>query len=228
MVVPATRSVSTMSHRGSSLSPDPLERLVPGRAHVLVGGPGTGKTTLCLRFISAGLTAGERVAMVVMSRAADLKAHARRLGFDLNAAVRFEHLMLLRYPLDFSERQARATSPKAAVDELERLFAPIHPSRIVFDSFAPLLGDEAGGGQAIAALAAYLERSGATSLLTYPEDVSNGYDRRLEPIMQGAAAILRLERRSADHVDLQALTARDGIEPPLKRDVPHTSLAFTS
>lgn len=214
-----------MSHRGSPSSLDSLEWLVPGRAHVLLGGPGTGKTTFCLRFVAAGLAAGERVAMLAMCRAADIKAHARRLGFDLNEALRLEQLVLLRYPADFGERRARSTSPRDAVDELERSFSLVSPSRIVIDSFAPFLGDEPGGGQTISALAAYLERSGATSVLTYPEDVSAGYDRRLEPVMQGAAAILRLDRIAADRVDLHALTMRGGTEPVTSCDVPHTSLA---
>jgi KaiC/GvpD/RAD55 family RecA-like ATPase len=195
---------------------------------VLVGGPGTGKTTLCLRFIAAGLAAGERAAMLVMCRGADVKAHARRLGIELNDALRFEHLVLLRYPPDFGERRARSASPSRVVHELERLLSPVHPSRIVIDSFAPLLGDEPGGGRAIATLAAYLDQSGATSLLTYPEDVSAGYDRRLEPIMQSAAAILRLERRARDRVDVRAITTRVGGEPLSDTEAPHAPIALTS
>jgi KaiC/GvpD/RAD55 family RecA-like ATPase len=217
-----------MSHR-SLPSPDPLERLVPGRIHVLLGAPATGKTELCLRFLAAGLAAGERAAFLFMTRGADLKAHARRLGIDLDDALRSERLMLMRYRADFGERCARTASPAPAIEELERLFTSVRPSRIAIDSFAPMLGEEAGGGYAMAALAAWLERSGATSLLTYPEDVSRGYDRRLEPVMQNAAAILRLERRSHDHVDVQPLVSRvtrvsraGGAE----RDADHTFLTL--
>lgn len=217
-----------MSHRSSLPSHDPLERLVAGRIHVLVGGPGTGKTALCLRFLAAGLDAGEHAAMLIMTRGTDVKAHARRLGIALDDALRLERLLLLRYLPDFGERRARAASPIRAVEELERLFSSVHPSRIVIDSFAPLLGDEAGGGHAVAALAGYLERSGATSLLTYPEDVSAGYDRRLEPVMQSAAAILRLERDSHNHVDLQPLTTRLDGGPVVARDADHTFIALTS
>jgi KaiC/GvpD/RAD55 family RecA-like ATPase len=216
-----------MSQRSSLPSHDPLERFVPGRLHVLVGGPGTGKTALCLRFLAAGMVAGERAAMLTMMRGDDVKAHARRLGFELDDALRFERLMLIRYRADFGERRARAASPIQAVEELERLLAHVQPSRIVIDSFAPLLGDEPGGGHAVAALAGYLERSGATSLLTYPEDVSKGYDRRLEPVMQSAAAILRLERRSQDRIDLHALTTR-AAGPIAGGDADHARVALTS
>ena len=226
MVVPAIPFISAMSHRTLS-SHDPLERLVPGRIHVLVGGPGTGKTACCLRFLAAGLVAGERAAMLLMTRGSDLKAHARQIGIELDDALRFERLVLLRYRPDFGERCARTTSPVHAVEELERMLSAVHPSRIAIDSFAPMLGDPAAGGHAIAALVAYLERSGATSLLTYPEDVSAGYDRRLEPVMQNAAAIFRLERRSRDHVDVHALITR-APAPATVRDVDHTLLTLRS
>lgn len=197
-----------MSHRSSASPHDPLEQLVPGRAHVLVGGPGTGKTALSLRFIAAGLAAGERAAMLVLSRGSDVKAHAKRLGFDLDDALRFDRLILLRYHPEFFERLTHAAPARCVVDELERILAPIQPSRVVIDSFAPLLADGPAGAAIIAGLSAYLERLGATSLLTYPEDLSGGYDRRLEPLLQSAAAIFRLERRTRERVDLQALTVR--------------------
>ena len=197
-----------MSHRSSAVPHDPLERLVPSRTHVLLGGPGTGKSTLCLRFVAAGLAAGERVAMLVSGRGSDVKAHARRLGLDLDDALRFDRLILLRYHPEFLERLSHAARARGVVDELERLLAPIQPTRVVIDSFAPLLADGAAGALVIASLSAYLERLNATALLTYPEDVSAGYDRRLEPLLQGAAAVLRLERRTEEQVDLHPLTLR--------------------
>jgi KaiC/GvpD/RAD55 family RecA-like ATPase len=217
-----------MPHPNSLSSRDPLERLIPRRVHVLVGGPGTGKTALCLRFVAAGLAAGERAAMIVMSRGSDLKAHAARLGFDLDEALRFGQLILLRYHADFGARLARSASPRCAVDELEQLLTPLQPLRVVIDSFAPFLTDEPGSGQAIAALAAYLERSGATSLLTYPEDVNGGYDRRLEPIMQSAAVILRLERNARHRVDVHALATRTGAGPVAHTDTALPSIVLTS
>jgi circadian clock protein KaiC len=197
-----------MTQRSSVSLHDPLQLIVPGRTHVLLGGPGTGKTTLCLRFIAAGLVAGERTAMLVSNRGADIKAQARRLGCDLDDALRFERLILLRYHAEFLERLSHAARARSVVDELETLLAPIQPTRIVIDSFAPLFVDGAAGAVVIAGLAAYLERANVTALITYPEDVSAGYDRRLEPLLSGAAAILRLERRTKEQVDLQTLTLR--------------------
>jgi KaiC/GvpD/RAD55 family RecA-like ATPase len=197
--------------------------------HVLVGGPGAGKTALCLRFLAAGLAAGERAAMLVMTRGADVKAHARRLGFDLDEALRFERLVLLRYRPDFAERRAHAASPIDVIDEFDRLVSSTNASRIVIDSFAPLVGDEPGGGRVVAALVDYLERSTATSLLTYPEDISRGYDRRLEPVMQSAAAIFQLARPSRDKIDVHALPIRvDAAPVVVGRDPSHTSIALTS
>ena len=73
-----------------------LERVVSS-AHVLVGGPGLSKTTLCLRFISAGLTAGERVAMVVMRsrRRPQSPCASTRLRSQCCRAVRASHAVAL-------------------------------------------------------------------------------------------------------------------------------------
>lgn len=206
--VPPITPVSAVSHHRAVSSHDPLARLVPARTHVLTGGPGTGKTSLCLRFIAAGLAAGERAAMLIVGHGSDLKASATRLGLDLDEALRFDRLILLRYHAEFNDRVSQTTRARNVVDELERLLTPMQPSRVVIDSFAPLVVDGPAGGSIVAALSAYLERSGSTSILTYPQDLSGGYDRRLEPLLQNAAAVLRLERRARDRVDLQALTVR--------------------
>ena len=49
----------------------------------------------------------------------------------------------------------------------------------------------------VAALAAFLEQSGSTSLLTFPEELSAGYDRSLEPLVQASSAIIRLASEDA-------------------------------
>jgi KaiC/GvpD/RAD55 family RecA-like ATPase len=218
--VPAIDIDHSMPHLDTELSRDPFARLVPGRAHILFGGPGAGKTALCLRFIGAGLIAGERTAMLVAGRVPDIKAHAKTLGFDLDDALRLGRLTMLRYRTELAERLAQTASPRDVIAAVERSFGPTRPSRIVIDSFAPLLADGATGAAIIEGLSTYLERSGATSLLTYPEDLSAGYDRRLEPLIQSAAAVLRLERRARDRVDLEALTTRAIVErEPIAKQV---------
>jgi KaiC/GvpD/RAD55 family RecA-like ATPase len=186
---------------------------------VLVGGPGSGKTATCLRFLAEGLDAGEAAMMLTVARGADVKAQARTLGIELDDALRQDRLVFLRYRTDFSERLARAASPAKIVDELVQSAAWLAPSRIVIDSFAPFVSNGPCSGEAISALLAFLGRSGATSVLTYPEDVRHGYDRRLEPIMQNAAAIVRLSSRRRRH-----RAESTGIDSPTVLPAPSTML----
>src|SRR5467141_2854743 len=53
---------------------------IPGRIHMLSGGPGTGKTTAGPQFLRHGLQLGETVAMLTSDRLADLGSHATHLG----------------------------------------------------------------------------------------------------------------------------------------------------
>src|SRR6185503_10268413 len=119
------RAAASMIQRSPAFVDDQLGRLVPGRAHIFVGGPGTGKTTLCLRFIAEGLTRGESAAMLVSGRGSDIKAHASHLSFDLNDALRKERLILFRYRADFAQRIGNAPAGRSIIDDFERLIAPI-------------------------------------------------------------------------------------------------------
>jgi len=167
-----------------------------GASFVLTGGPGSGKSTWCLHFVDSGLRNGERVAMLVHARRADVLSHARYLGIDLTPPLRDGRLLLLRYRSDFARRVANALSADRVLDDLRRLIGGHQPSRVVIDSFAPLLDDGSAAGVAASALAEYLERLGCGALLTYPGDVRAGYDRRLEPLLQNATGVLRLAREA--------------------------------
>lgn len=60
--------------------------LVPGRAYLARGGPGTGKTTLGFHFLAAGAAIQERVLLISMGESeAQLKSNAGALGFELSS-----------------------------------------------------------------------------------------------------------------------------------------------
>lgn len=180
-----------MSIRGGiDLIDERLGGLQPGRTYVLTGAPGTGKTIACLEFLFAGITEGEQVALLTVDDPGDLLAQADYLGIDLDDALRREQFVLLRYQLDFARRFSRAVSPETAFEELRRLLGPVLPKRLVIDSIAPFLEAGHASGAGITSAMAFIESLGATSMVTFPGDLAGLYDRRLEPLMQRAGAIL--------------------------------------
>ena len=183
---------------GIALLDDWISGVRDGGAHLLTGGSGSGKSSIALQFADGGLRRGEPVAMLVNSRVDDVLSHARFLGIKLEAPLRDGRLLLLRYRPDFVHRAQHAVSSEQVVGDLARLVAPVSPSRIVLDSLAPFFASVAPIRSMASALVDWLERIGSTSLLTFPEDLSGEYDRALEPIVQAAAAVIRLAREDAE------------------------------
>jgi KaiC/GvpD/RAD55 family RecA-like ATPase len=159
---------------------------------VITGGPGCGKSTLALHFADAGLQLGESVVMLVSGRADDLKSHAAYLGIDLETPLRTRKLTLFRYRSEFTRRAAQAPSPEHVVTNLGRIISPHRPARIIIDTFSPFVIGAQPVAPVVAALAALLERFDVTSMLTFPEDLASSYDRSLVPIVENAAAVIRL------------------------------------
>ncbi len=57
---------------------------LPGRAYLVKGAPGTGKTTLAMHFAMAGVVRGESVMYITLEESAEtLRADMTRLGFNL-------------------------------------------------------------------------------------------------------------------------------------------------
>jgi hypothetical protein len=188
---------------------------ITGRIHFLSGGPGTGKTTAGLQFIRQGLQVGETVAMLTSDRLADLRSHAAHLGIDLEAPLRDGRLVLLRYRPSFSALLQHTASPEQMLDDLRRLLLPARPARVLIDTASPLVCFAPHADLTVTALADLLESIDTTALVTYAGDVTAGrgagYDYRLEPLVERAAAIFHLTRQFGDR-DLQA-DARTAAEP---------------
>lgn len=136
--------------------------------------------------------------MLVHGRADDVKSHARFLGLKLDAALRDGRLILLRYRSDFVHRATQVVSPEQVVSDLARIISPYQPARLVIDTLSPLVTSGPPVGLVMSALSDLLEQTGSTALLTFPEDLADGYDRNLEPLVQGAAAVIRLTREDAN------------------------------
>jgi KaiC/GvpD/RAD55 family RecA-like ATPase len=209
LLQPTGRGAKTIR---SSIAPLDLRigGLVEGRQHLLTGGPGAGKTTACLHFLSAGLRNGESVALLTLDRLDDLDSHARYLGLELEPAIREERLLLLRFRTDFTSLLWHAGLPDRVTADLGRMLARVQPSRIAIDPLTPFLAD----GAATAGLAVLLDGLEATSLVTYPADVSGGYDTRLDPVVQRAAVILHLERRRVGGYRIRVTQNRTAPTPP--------------
>ena len=59
--------------------------LIPAQAYLIRGGPGTGKTTLGLHFLSVGVARGEQSLFITLGEPeAQLRRNAQSLGLDLN------------------------------------------------------------------------------------------------------------------------------------------------
>ena len=59
--------------------------LIPAQAYLIRGGPGTGKTTLGLHFLSVGVVRGEQSLFITLGEPeAQLRRNAQSLGLDLN------------------------------------------------------------------------------------------------------------------------------------------------
>lgn len=156
---------------------------IPGLDHVLQGGlprdrvylidgdPGTGKTTLALQFLMAGVRTGEQVLYVTLSETnAELNAVAASHGWSLDGITLHE---LTPVDLSVAENQYTVFHPsevelgettKAIIGTVQRL----KPTRVVFDSLSEmrlLARDPLRYRRQILALKQLFVASGGTVLL---------------------------------------------------------------
>jgi circadian clock protein KaiC len=147
--------------------------LIPKRAYLVRGGPGSGKTTLGLHFLTEGMARGERSLFITLGEPeVELRANAHSLGFDL-AQVHFLDLSpnaaffteMQTYDIFSSAEVEREPMTQQILDQVKVL----HPQRVFLDAmtqFRYLAPDSFQFRKQVLALLRFLVEQGATILFT--------------------------------------------------------------
>jgi len=153
--------------------------LVPQRAYLVRGGPGSGKTTLGLHFLTAGISYGEQGLFVTLGEPEEeLCANAQALGFDLTD-VHF--LDLSPNSAFFTQMQTYDIFSPAEVERepvtqqiLERI-QQLRPRRVVLDAmtqFRYLSTDAFQFRKQVLSLLRFLVEQGATVCFSSEESAA--------------------------------------------------------
>lgn len=147
--------------------------LVPQRAYLVRGGPGSGKTTLGLHFLTEGTCKGEQSLFITLGEPeAELRANAEALGFDLTH-VHFLDLspnaefftQMQTYDIFSPAEVEREPVTQQILDQI----AQIHPQRVFVDAmtqFRYLSTDAFQFRKQVLSLLRFLVEHGATICFT--------------------------------------------------------------
>jgi circadian clock protein KaiC len=145
----------------------------PGHVFLLEGHPGTGKTTIALRFLLEGAKEGERGLYITLSETErELREGAASHGWTIDGTIDVFELVPAESLLDADQQQSLLYSSDLELGEATKLifetFERVKPSRVVLDSLSEIRLLAQGSlryRRQILALKHYFVRHGATVLM---------------------------------------------------------------
>lgn len=171
--------------------------LLRNRIHLIEGRPGTGKTTLGLRYLIEGVASDDAGLYLSLSEAEDeLRATAANHGWNLDGVEIVDMIPLPPQPAPQSILLPTDSELAELVNRIADRVEQARPARVVIDSMVEirlLARDSAHYRRQIIALRERLSRIGATVLLL--DDItSDGREYELQSAVHGVISLEYVER----------------------------------
>ncbi|MFM0213957.1 ATPase domain-containing protein, partial [Paraburkholderia sediminicola] len=171
--------------------------LTQGNIFLLEGEPGTGKTTIALRFPLAGAEAGEQGLYITLSETEqELRSGAASHGWSLNDKIEVFEVVPPESLLDADQQQSLLYSSDLELGETTKLilgaFERVKPKRVVLDSLSEirlLAQSSLRYRRQVLAFKHYFSRHGATVLLL-DDLTSDAADKTVHSVAHG---VIKLE-----------------------------------
>jgi len=180
-----------------------LGGLAVGRVFLLEGSPGTGKTTMAMRFLLEGAEAGEQGLYITLSETApELLATAEAHGWTIDEKTEIFAVVPPESLLDADQQQSLLYSSDLELGEtIKLIFEAVERSkaqRIVLDSLSEirlLAQSSLRYRRQILAMKHYFARHGATVLLL-DDLTTDTLDKTVHSVAHG---VIRLEEMTPDY-----------------------------